>query len=165
MPAARSSSRAPSSTSAAPYLALERDSASGSLDGKATAAAIRTELAARVAVLRERGVVPGLGLLPGVVLDQHFAERHRYPRLLHAVLAHPTCLGLGLSEETGLLLRPGQPAEVFGDEVVFAFDAATAQYISLVGPGPRQPVSGHGLTTHLLVAGQRFDLATRQAAG
>lgn len=111
------------------------------------------------------GVAPGLGLLPGVVLDQHFAERHRYPRLLHAVLAHPTCLGLGLSEETGLLLRPGQPAEVFGDEVVFAFDAGTAQHIRLVGPGPRQPISGHGLTTHLLVAGQRLDLATRQVVG
>ncbi|AMJ67361.1 cyanophycinase [Hymenobacter sp. PAMC 26628] len=111
------------------------------------------------------GVAPGLGLLPGVVLDQHFAERHRYPRLLHAVLAQPAYLGLGLSEETGLLLRSGQPAEVFGDEVVFAFDAAAAQHISLVGPGPRQPISGHGLTTHLLVAGQRLDLATRQAVG
>ena len=110
-------------------------------------------------------VVPGLGLLPGVVLDQHFAERHRYPRLLHAVLERPQCLGLGLSEETGLLLRPGQPAEVFGAEVLFVFDAARAQHIGLVGPGPRQPISGHGLVTHLLVAGQRLDLATRQVAG
>ncbi|MFD1467431.1 cyanophycinase [Hymenobacter caeli] len=111
------------------------------------------------------GVRPGLGLLAGVVLDQHFAERHRYPRLLHAVLAHPACLALGLSEETGLLLRPGQPAEVFGDEVIFAFDAAHAQHISLVGPGARQPISGHGVLTHLLVAGQRLDLATRQVVG
>ncbi len=110
-------------------------------------------------------VRPGLGLLPGVVLDQHFAERHRYPRLLHAVLAQPACLGLGLSEETGLLLRPGQPAEVFGAEVLFVFDAARAQNISLIGPGPRQPISGQGLTTHLLVAGQQLDLATRQAVG
>ncbi len=110
-------------------------------------------------------VWPGLGLLPGVVLDQHFAERHRYPRLLHAVLARPECLGLGLSEETGLLLRPGQPAEVFGDEVLFVFDAVNAQSISLVGPGPRRPISGHAISTHLLVAGQRLDLATRQVVG
>ena len=110
-------------------------------------------------------VLPGLGLLPGVVLDQHFAERHRYPRLLHAVLVQPAYLGLGLSEETGLLMRPGQPAEVFGDEVLFVFDAANAQKISLVGPGPRRPVSGHGLGLHMLVAGQRLDLATRQVVG
>ncbi len=110
-------------------------------------------------------VLPGLGLLPGVVLDQHFAERHRYPRLLHAVLQRPQCLGLGLSEETGLLLRPGQPAEVFGDEVLFVFDAANAHGISLEGPGPRRPISGHGLGLHLLVAGQRLDLTTRQVVG
>ena len=54
-------------------------------------------------------VKPGLGLLPGVLLDQHFAERGRYPRLMHAVLAQPTLLGIGLSEETGLIIRPAQP--------------------------------------------------------
>ena len=109
--------------------------------------------------------LPGLGLLPGIILDQHFAERARYPRLLHAVLAHPHLLGLGLSEETGLLIRPGHPAEVFGDEVVFAVDASGLTHNNLPGLPRNAPISGHGLQVHLLVAGQRLDLATRKVSG
>ena len=108
------------------------------------------------------GVKPGLGLLPGVLLDQHFAERGRYPRLLHAVLAQPDLLGIGLSEETGLLLRPGQPAEVFGDEAVVVIDAAPATHNNLPGLPAGHVISGHGLRLHVLVAGQRLDLATRE---
>ena len=115
----------------------------------------RSLLGGRIEVQR------GLGLLPGVVLDQHFAERGRYPRLMHAVLAQPTLLGVGLSEETGLLLRPGQPAEVFGDEAVIVIDAAHTTYNNLPGLPDREVISGHGLRLHVLVAGQHLDLATR----
>ena len=108
-------------------------------------------------------VIPGLGLLPGVIFDQHFAERHRYPRLLHAVLRHPACLGLGLSEETGLIIRTGQPAEVFGDGVVTAVDARDLTHTTAGSAGRRQPVSGHGLRRHLLTAGQLLDLGSREA--
>ena len=108
---------------------------------------------------------PGLGLLPGVVLDQHFAERARYPRLLHAVLAHPHLLGLGLSEETGLVVRQGHLATVFGDEVVFVVDAAHLTHNNLPGLPHRAPISGHGLHLHLLVAGQPLDLDPREVRG
>ncbi|GAC1588530.1 MAG: hypothetical protein NVS3B25_05250 [Hymenobacter sp.] len=106
-------------------------------------------------------VQPGLGLLPGVLLDQHFAERGRYPRLLHAVLAQPALLGIGLSEETGLLIRPGQPAEVFGEEAVVVVDAAPATHNNLPGLPDGHVISGHNLRLHLLTAGQRLDLGTR----
>ena len=107
-------------------------------------------------------VKPGLGLLPGVLLDQHFAERGRYPRLLHAVLAQPALLGIGLSEETGLLLRPGQPAEVFGEEAVVVIDATHTTHNNLPGLPNAAVVSGHGLRLHVLVAGQHLDVATRE---
>ena len=106
-------------------------------------------------------VQPGLGLLPGVLLDQHFAERGRYPRLMHAVLAQPALLGVGLSEETGLLIRPGQPVEVFGEEAVITIDASTTTHNNLPGLAAGAVISGHGLQLHVLVAGQRLDLATR----
>ncbi|WP_201977528.1 cyanophycinase [Hymenobacter rubidus] len=106
-------------------------------------------------------VKPGLGLLPGVLLDQHFAERARYPRLLHAVLAQPQLLGIGLSEETGLLIRPGQPVEVFGEEAVVVIDAAHATHNNLPGLPDDEVISGHGLRLHVLTAGQQLDLAQR----
>ena len=98
-------------------------------------------------------VLPGLGLLPNLLIDQHFTERARYPRLMHAVLAHPHLLGVGLSEETGLLVRPGRPTEVFGDEVVVVVDArhVTATNYATLPQG--RPLSAHGLRVDLLVAG------------
>jgi len=107
-------------------------------------------------------VKPGLGLLPGVLFDQHFAERGRYPRLMHAVLAQPELLGVGLSEETGLLIRPGQPAEVFGDEAVVVIDAAHVTHNNVPGLEDDQVISGHGLRLHVLVANQHLDIATRE---
>lgn len=98
-------------------------------------------------------VIPGLGLLPDWLIDQHFIERERYPRLMHAVLAHPALLGLGLSEETGLLLRPGRPAEVFGTEVVFVADARHLTATNYTTLTKNQPVSARGLRVDLLVAG------------
>jgi cyanophycinase len=110
-------------------------------------------------------VKPGLGLLPGVLLDQHFAERGRYPRLMHAVLAQPTLLGIGLSEETGLIVRAGQPVQVFGEEAVVVVDAAHVSHNNLPGLAKGAVISGHGLRLHLLVAGQQLDLATREVVG
>ena len=107
-------------------------------------------------------VKPGLGLLPGVLLDQHFEERGRYPRLMHAVLAQPTLLGIGLSEETGLLVRAGQPTQVFGEEAVVVIDATQTTHNNLPGLPNGHVISGHGLQLHVLVAGQQLDLATRE---
>ncbi|MGI4741829.1 MAG: cyanophycinase [Janthinobacterium lividum] len=101
-------------------------------------------------------VVPGLGLLPNLLVDQHFIERARYPRLLHAVLAYPHLLGLGLGEETGLLLRPGQPAEVFGTEVVVVVDARHLTATNLTSLPEGRPISARGLTVDLLVEGDTF---------
>jgi cyanophycinase len=98
-------------------------------------------------------VIPGLGILPNLLIDQHFIERSRYPRLMHAVLAYPTLLGLGLSEETGVIVRPDRPAEVFGTEVVVVADARhlTATNYATLAEG--QPLSARGLRLDLLVQG------------
>jgi cyanophycinase len=105
-------------------------------------------------------VAPGLGLIPGILLDQHFAERQRYPRLMHAVLAQPHLLGIGLSEETGLIIRPDQPAEVFGDEVIVVIDGAGVTFSNLPGLPEDEMISGHDFRLHLLTAGQRIDLVS-----
>ncbi len=98
-------------------------------------------------------VIAGLGLLPELLIDQHFIERSRYPRLMHAVLTHPALLGLGLAEETGLILRPGQPAEVFGTDVVVVVDARHGVATNQAALAPGQPLSARGLRVDLLVAG------------
>jgi cyanophycinase len=114
--------------------------------------------------LRKGGIrtVHGLSLVPQLLLDQHFVERGRFGRLAHAVLVHPMCLGVGLAEETGLIIRQGNKAEVFGDGVVMVVDGRHLRGSNLGRVGRGEPVAGQDLRVHLLVAGQRFELHTRQ---
>jgi len=104
----------------------------------------------------------GLGLIREMYIDQHFAERGRFGRLAHAVVQHPTRLGLGLGQETGIVVRHGHEAEVFGDGVVMVVDGSHLRDSNLGRIGRGEPVSGQDLRVHLLVCGQRFDLRSRQ---
>ncbi|TGD78435.1 cyanophycinase [Hymenobacter wooponensis] len=104
----------------------------------------------------------GLGLLPRLLIDQHFIERGRFGRLAHALIAHSMCLGLGLSEETGVIIRGGQEAEVFGDGVVVMIDGCDIEGSNLGRIGRGEPVSVQNLRVNLLVAGQRLNLKTRE---
>ncbi len=114
--------------------------------------------------LRKGGIQtgPGLNLLPRLLIDQHFAERGRFGRLAHALLSHPMCLGLGLAEETGVIIRSGRTAEVFGDGVVMVLDGHGLHGSNLGRIGQGEPISGQDLRVHLLVAGQQLDLLTRK---
>ncbi|MCB2378689.1 cyanophycinase [Hymenobacter sp. BT635] len=104
----------------------------------------------------------GLGLLRNVLIDQHFVERGRFGRLAHALLAHSLCLGLGLAEETGIIIRHGQEAEVFGDGVVMVVDGQHLQGNNLGRIGRGEPVAAQDFRVHLLVSGQRLNLETRR---
>ncbi|KAA9331418.1 cyanophycinase [Hymenobacter busanensis] len=106
----------------------------------------------------------GLSLIQHLIIDQHFAERGRFGRLAHAVLQHPASIGLGLGQETGVIIRGGHDTEVFGDGVVIVVDGAhlTGDNLGRIGRG--EPVAGQNLRVHLLVAGQHYDLRTRRVA-
>ncbi|UUX94873.1 cyanophycinase [Aquabacterium sp. J223] len=69
-----------------------------------------------------RDVTEGLGLLPGAIVDQHFSERRRLPRLLAAVAAQPALLGIGVDEDTGLALS-ADGFDVVGSGGVTVVDA------------------------------------------
>jgi len=88
----------------------------------------------------------GLGLLPGVILDQHFVKRQRENRLFGLILSHPRLLGMGVDEDTALLVRDGRLCEVAGAGPVVVVEA--------VGPS--------SLGLDLLRAGEGFDLAKRR---
>jgi cyanophycinase len=67
--------------------------------------------------------VPGLGLLEGVIVDQHFIKRRRQNRLMGLIWQHPELLGLGIDEDTALLVRDGRFGEVVGAGNVLVLDA------------------------------------------
>lgn len=98
-------------------------------------------------------VAKGFGFLPGAIVDQHFLQRDRYNRLLSAVLEQPHLIGVGIDEETAVLVRPDGRWEVLGDSYVKIIDARRAR----VSEGDGVLVGAAGIRMHLLPEGGIFD--------
>ncbi|HEX4661340.1 MAG TPA: cyanophycinase [Streptosporangiaceae bacterium] len=104
---------------------------------------------------------PGLGLVPKVLIDMHFGERGRLPRLLSAVALDPDQLGVGIDEKTGILVQ-GSSFDVLGNGVATVVDAKHSTVVHAAGEG--DPITLFDVRLHLLPAGSIFDIATREAA-
>jgi len=102
----------------------------------------------------------GLGLVPGLIIDQHFAERGRISRLFKAVAQNPRLLGIGIDEDTAIVLKEHREFRVMGSGAVYVVDGKSLIYSRAPKEGAA-PSSMFGLSTHVLSAGDRFDLRTR----
>jgi cyanophycinase len=105
---------------------------------------------------------PGMEFLPGVLIDMHFAQRGRLNRLLSAVAMFPHELGLGIDENTAILVD-GDVFEVLGAGTVTVIDAGQARTISAPMSEVGGPIALCGAQLHVLPAGWRFNLTERAA--
>jgi cyanophycinase len=103
----------------------------------------------------------GLGLLPGVVVDQHFDQRNRIGRLLALVAQSPALLGIGLDEDTAAVVSPNGVMEIIGRGSVTVLDPARIQTDAYEVKRYR-PIMVSGVVLHSLPSGYRFDLRKRQ---
>ena len=102
----------------------------------------------------------GLGLLRGVVIDQHFEQRNRYGRLLSLVAQSPSLLGLGIDEDTAAVIHDGDRLEVIGRGAVTIVDGEDV--VSNAFAAKRTtPLLVSGVVIHVLPAGSQFDLTSR----
>ncbi|MDO9370364.1 MAG: cyanophycinase [Sphingopyxis sp.] len=108
----------------------------------------------------ELHMAPGLGLIPNVIIDQHFAERGRIGRLLGAVAHNPRILGIGIDEDSAIVVE-GTTFTVIGSGAVTIVDAAHVTQSNIAEAKPQRVLSIHGVTLHMLSAGDIFDLAAR----
>jgi cyanophycinase len=106
-------------------------------------------------------MAPGLGFIPGVIIDQHFAERGRIGRLLGAVAQNPRLLGLGIDEDTAVLFDGDRRFRVLGSGAVYVVDGRNATYTNITEDAADSS-SIHGLIIHVLTTEDTFDLRTRQ---
>ena len=99
----------------------------------------------------------GLGLLRGVVIDQHFEQRNRYGRLLSLIAQSPSLLGLGIDEDTAAVIHDGSRLEVIGRGAVTVVDGQ--HVVSNAFAAKRTaPLLISGAVIHVLPAGSQFDL-------
>ncbi|MDR2987174.1 MAG: cyanophycinase [Nocardiopsaceae bacterium] len=106
-------------------------------------------------------IAPGLGLLSRVLIDMHFGERGRLPRLLSAVALDPDRLGIGIDENTAALVQQ-DTFEVLGSGTVTVVDAQRAPIVHAASD--QDPITLFDVRLHLLPAGCVFDLAARSPA-
>jgi len=109
-------------------------------------------------------MAPGLGLLHSVVVDQHFAQRGRIGRLLAAIAQNPNVLGIGIDEDTSILVYADGHFTVVGSQTVTVVDASTtmASNVSEISPG--QALVLTPVAMHVLSDGYCFDLRKRTAS-
>ena len=98
----------------------------------------------------------GFGFVTGAVIDQHFVTRRRHNRLIAVVLENPALVGVGIEEATAVLVRPDGKYEVLGEGQVVVYDARRAA----TRRSADGHLGGHGLTLHVLLAGDVYDLAS-----
>jgi cyanophycinase len=105
-------------------------------------------------------IAAGLGLLPGVIVDQHFQQRNRLGRLLSLIAQNPSLLGLGIDEDTAGVVGPDHVLEVVGRGSITIVDGAASETDAWEVRGHR-PIMISGVVLHSLPAGYRFDLRRR----
>ena len=109
-------------------------------------------------------MAPGLGLTNKVIIDQHFRQRDRLGRLLTALAYNPFAVGIGLDEDTAAFISPQEQLEVVGSGGITVIDPTDLSYSSMDRARRGEPVSLIGVRLHILVAGGRFNIASREAA-
>lgn len=100
----------------------------------------------------------GLGLIPKLTIDTHFIQRGRFGRLAEAVAKHPHLYGIGLAEDTGLVIKNCNTCVVIGSGMVILFDPSKLKHNNEKILEPGIPMSLINLKTHVLANSDGFDI-------
>lgn len=103
----------------------------------------------------------GLGLLPNVIFDTHFITRGRFGRVSEAVAHFPQLLGIGLAEDTGLVIKNGNDAEVIGTGMVIVFDGRQILHNNQDILKKGTPMTLTNLRVHVLAIEDKLDIEHR----
>jgi len=104
----------------------------------------------------------GLNLISGVIIDTHFVVRGRFGRLMEAVVTYPKTIGLGLGEDTGVLLTAGHMIETIGSNLVVIVDGHNVQYTNVHEVEKGRPIAIDNMTMHVLAKGNVYDFSSRR---
>ncbi|MFN3756451.1 MAG: cyanophycinase [Flavobacterium sp.] len=103
----------------------------------------------------------GFGFLEDCIVDTHFIKRGRFGRLAHAVIINPGQLGVGLGEDTALLIKNGKNAECMGSGMVVIIDGSEIGQTNFAYVEDEYGVFVEDMKVHMLIKGCRFNLQTR----
>jgi cyanophycinase len=107
-------------------------------------------------------VTTGLAFMGDVIFDSHFDKRGRFGRLAQAVAANPSCIGIGLGEDTALLITDGNFMEAIGSGMIIIIDGHDIRYSNIADLADGAPISIENLKVHFLAKGNKYILNERK---
>jgi cyanophycinase len=107
-------------------------------------------------------MAPGLGLIEGMIIDQHFAERGRMGRLLGAVAENPANVGVGIDEDTAIVVEKGKSFYVLGSGAVYVFDGADVTDTNIATEEEGHAMVVYDMKLHVMGQGDTFNLTDRR---
>lgn len=112
--------------------------------------------ATRAHLKGEVKITTGLALMSGVIFDSHFEKRGRFGRLSQAVAANPSCIGIGLGEDTGMLITDGNKMEAIGSGLVVIIDGHDIRHSNIADIPEGNPLSIENIRVHLCAKGNGY---------
>jgi cyanophycinase len=107
-------------------------------------------------------IASGMGIFDTCIIDTHFIKRGRFGRLAHAIIMNPESLGIGLGEDTALIIKNGVDAECRGSGMVVIIDGNAIEQTNVTEVEDSEPILVENLKVHLLVKGSRFSIKERK---
>jgi cyanophycinase len=107
-------------------------------------------------------ITTGLGFIRNVIIDTHFVTRGRFGRLAQAVASNPSCIGIGLGDDTGVLVTEGNNLEAVGSGLVMIFDGFNIMHTNIADIKEGSPISIENLIVHVLAKGNHFYVKQRK---
>jgi cyanophycinase len=118
--------------------------------------------AARAHLKGEVKITTGLGFLNNVIIDSHFEKRGRFGRLAQAVASNPGCIGIGLGEDTGMLVTDGNKMEAIGSGLVVIIDGHDILHSNIADIPDGNPISIENLKVHFCEKGNGYLIKERK---
>jgi cyanophycinase len=103
-------------------------------------------------------VTTGLEFLKDVCVDTHFVHRGRFVRMAQVVVTNPTCIGLGIEEDTAVIVRNGLDTEIIGSGTVFVIDGFNISDSNITDFQEKQAISVRDMRVHLLSREDTYQL-------
>ena len=104
----------------------------------------------------------GIGLIGRVIIDSHFIKRGRFSRLMQIVSLNPGHIGLGLGEDTGIVIERGRFIKAIGSGLVVIFDGQDLRYTNITEVSEGEAIAIENIRVHTIVRGYGYDLKERR---
>lgn len=104
----------------------------------------------------------GLAFINNVIIDSHFEKRGRFGRLAQAVACNPQCVGIGLGEDTGMLITKGNQMQAIGSGLVIIIDGHDITHSNIADIPDGNPISVENLKVHFCANGNGYIVSERR---